>query len=228
MKPLHRLLALVSFAFCVAASVGCGGEAGRSNAPAQPGKSAATAGSVAEADVRAADSGSASIPHYPGVPAYPGDSDGDADHNSDENMNTPGREGSTADRRSIAAVIKRYYETALAGDGSKACAMLAAPLVKSIPLEYGRFGAPGSRASSCPVIMSAFFKQERRQVVAVARTQKLIDVRLEGNHGYAALHVQLPCLRGSCVLDVRTIHIANVLIRREGVSWKIDSRLAIV
>lgn len=227
MKPLRALMVVAPFALCAAALAGCGGQAGRSADLGQQRKPVA-ARSVARRSSSSADFSSAPVPNYPGVRVYPGDSDGDNDRNTDENMRTPGREGSPADRRSIATAIKRYYALALADDGARACAMLAAPLVKSTPLEYGPRAAPNSRASTCAALMSAFFRSQRREVVAVARTQRLIDVRLEGDHGYAALHVDLPCLRGSCVLYVRTIHIVNVLVTREGASWKIDSRLATV
>lgn len=227
MQALRALLAMTPFVLCAGASTGCGGQVGRSANLEQSGKSAG-ARSVHETAASGGDLGSAWVPHYPGVPAYPGDSDGDNDENSDENMRTPGREGSLADWRSIASEIRRYYTTALADDGAKACGMMAARLARAIPLEYGPRRASNSRAGSCASIMSAYFRRERPEVVAVARTQKLIDVRLEGDHGYAVLHVDLPCLPGSCVLNLRTIHIANVLVAWEGASWKIDSRLASV
>jgi hypothetical protein len=168
------------------------------------------------------------VPHYAGVPWYPGDSDGDNDHNAEEGMHSPGREGLPSERRAIGAAVKRYYSIALAEDAPAACTMLAASLRKSMLIDYGRYGAPYLRGKSCVEIASKLFRHERRQIVAVASTEKLIDVRLEGDHGYAALRVDLPCLPGSCVLDMRTLPIANVLVKREGESWKIDSLLAVV
>lgn len=174
-------------------------------------------------------SGSQEVPHYPGVPRYPGDSDGDNDRNSDEDMRTAGREGSPVERSLIAALVRRYYATALAGDGARACSMLAAQLARSVPLEYGRYGAPYLHGKTCPQVLSKLFVHEHRLVAAVAHSEKLIDVRLEEDHGYAALQVDAPCLPESCRLNLRTLKIANVLIKREGNgSWKIDSLLAVV
>lgn len=226
MKLLPTLLAIAPFAFL---GGGCGGATGGSEGAAgraRPAKQASE--QPLSAATGRGPTSTAQIPHYPGVRWYPGDSDGDADHNSDENMRTPGREGSPADRHAIAVAVGRYYSIALAGDGARACAMLAPALVRGIPIEYGRYGPAYLRGDTCAGVMSKLFRHERRQVVAVARTQKLLDVRLEGDHGYAALRVSLPCLKGSCVLDVRTLRIANVLVKREGDSWKIDSLLAVV
>jgi hypothetical protein len=217
MKPLLKTFAV---AIGVAALSGCG--AAR--------KSSSEAGAAARPHPVSisTSAGSQSVPHYPGVRWFADDSDGDADHNSDENMLTPGHEGTPRERRAIARVVSHYYSVALADDGPAACAMLAASLATSMLIEYGRYGAPYLRGKTCAGIMSKLFRHQRRQVVAVASTEKLIDVRLEGDHGYAALHVDLPCLRGSCVLNAHTLHIANVLVERDGDTWKIDSLLAIV
>jgi hypothetical protein len=224
MKPLLSMLAIASLALATAGSLaaaGCGSAKRSSGQGAKP-AAASTASRAASTTVA-----SSSVPHYPGVPQFPGDSDGDNDQNSDEGMRTPGHRGSPADTRAIAAAIKRYYSVAIADDGAGACAMLAASLVKTVPIEYGH-GASYLRGKTCAVIMSKLFKHLRRQVVSVATTQRMIEVRLEGDHGYAALHVDLPCLRDACVLNARKLNVANVLVKWEGNSWKIDSLLATV
>lgn len=220
MKPHTRILAAVIMGIAVLA--GCGSARRSSSGSASSTIARSRAASGANRSV------SLQVPHYPGVPWFAGDSDGDNDRNADENMHTPGREGSPSERRAISDAVRRYYSTALVGNGRAACAMLARPLTTSMLVEYGRYGAPYLRGNTCTEIMSKVFRHDRRQVVAVASTQKLVDVRLEGDHGYAALHVDLPCLRGSCVLNERVLHIANVLVKREGDAWKIDSLLATV
>lgn len=207
----------------IAAVAGCGRAAvgsGHGHSSASTSASAASTASNAQ--------GPSAVPLYPGVHPYPGDSDGDNDGNSDENMLTPGHKASPADWRAIGAAVKRYYKIALADDGASACAMFARSLARSILIEYGRYGPAFLHGSTCAGIMSKLFRHRRIEVVAVAATQKLIDVRLEGDHGYAVLHINAPCLRGSCVLNTRKLNIANVLVQREGDSWKIDSMLATV
>lgn len=171
-------------------------------------------------------SSSTSIPHFPGVRQYPGDSDGDNDGNDDEGMRTPGHEADAADLLAIAAAVKRYYTTAVAGDGARACAMLASSIFKAVPIEYGRYGAPYLHGDTCAEVLSKLFEHFHRQILTEAATLKVIAARLEGDHGYAALRTRTPCIPGRCVLDTRTLTLTKVLVKREGSLWKIESLLA--
>jgi hypothetical protein len=171
-------------------------------------------------------SNSTSTPHFPGVRQYPGDVDGDNDHNDDEGMRTPGHEADAADLRAIAATVKRYYATAVAGDGARACAMLSSPIVKTVPIEYGRYGAPYLHDDTCAEVLSKLFEHFHRQILTEAARLKVIAARLEGDHGYAALRTRTPCIPGRCVLDTRILTLTKVLVKREGSSWKIESLLA--
>jgi hypothetical protein len=220
MKPPFPLLAIALLGVAVGA---CGG--------AKPGSGAGPKPVAATAPSNVSGAGSLSgpsLPHYPGVKQYPGDMDGDNDRDSDEGMRTAGYEASPSDHRAIAAAVKRYYAIAVARDGKRACAMLVPSLAKAVPIDYGRYGAPYLHGKHCAPIMSKLFTHLRRLVLAVANTMKLIDVRLEGDHGYAALHVNAPCLREACVLNTRKLNLVNLLFKREGKSWKIASLLAIV
>lgn len=168
----------------------------------------------------------ASVPRFPGIAQYPGDVDGDNDHNSDEHMLTPGHEANAAQVRVITATIKRYYASAVAGDGARACAMLAAPILQAVPLEDGRYGAPYLHGHTCAEVLSKLFEHFHSSIVTEAARFKVAAVRLEGDHGYAALRTHIPCIPERCVLDRRILTLTTIVIKQEGSSWKIESLLA--
>lgn len=228
MRSLLIPIAIVSLSLL---GVGCGQAAGtgerspwvashrQRSTPARANGTAASANGTSATGV----SNSESVPRYAGVPRYPGDDDADNDHNDDENIPTFGHEASSSDRRAMVATLKRYYAAVVRNDGARACAMFTAIFRKSVPLEYGRYGAPFERGSTCGGVVSKVFRHFHRQLLIEATKMRVIDVRLEGEKGYVVVRPHAPCVREMCVLNLRELLIAKLPLRWEGGSWKVEA-----
>jgi hypothetical protein len=144
--------------------------------------------------------------------------DGDKD-NDDTNHPNPrlsddipflvsyGKEASPAEKRAITEVIKRYYAAAVAQDGAVACPLLY-PALATVLIQ----GA-GQQGDACAAALSRLFNQHHAQLVADrVPTMIVISVRLGSSLGVAELGFQaMP--RG------------NILLAKEGRTWKIDAIL---
>jgi hypothetical protein len=128
----------------------------------------------------------------------------DADDNS---IRTYGHAAVRVDKQAIAAVVKRYYAAAVAGDGTRACSMILPSFAKAIPEDYGQ--APGPAylrgAKTCAAVMGLLFRQVHRQVAAAF---EVTGVRVEGISALAIL--------GSRVLPARYLSL-----ERQGGAWRI-------
>jgi hypothetical protein len=147
------------------------------------------------------------------VEEYEGSNGNDRYHDGDDAAVVAGGHPLGAnDAQAIAAVVKRYYAAAAAGDGAVACTMIAAPLRHAIPEDYGHesVGPLYLRAGrTCPQVMSLLFKHFRRGLrSAVAVT------------GTSALGGETRALLGS-----KTMPASVIAVTREGGSWKIDNLL---
>lgn len=128
----------------------------------------------------------------------------------------------------MVGVLKRYYGAAVREEGGRACEMLASGFRKAVPIQYGRYGASFERGHTCAVVMSKAFHHYHRLLSIEARRMKVIGARLEGEKGYVVVRPHSPCLREMCVLNLRELLIAKMLMQREGGSWKVEAQFLMV
>jgi hypothetical protein len=140
------------------------------------------------------------------------DGDIDSERNDDGIALNFGHPANEADRRAITSLIKRYYATAAAGDGVKACSLIYFVWVEAIPEDYGF--APALRGRTCSVVMSKLFKQRHRQLVAQAAGLDVSHTRVQLKKGLALLR-----FRGSHEPRYIQVHL-------ERSTWRIDGLLA--
>lgn len=148
------------------------------------------------------------------------DRDNDADsknhsyYDADDGMvRSFGRAASAVDRGAIMALVRRYYSAAAAEDGRAGCSMLLGSVARSIPQTLGRPpGPPYLAGSACGAIVTKVFEQDHRQLAIYAKRLHVADVRVAGDHGVV-------------VLDVRPLPARQILVKREGDVWKVDTLL---
>ncbi|MGH2911044.1 MAG: hypothetical protein ACRDJ3_01065 [Solirubrobacteraceae bacterium] len=139
-----------------------------------------------------------------------------AHHRDDDEifLATYGREADRVDKRTITAMVKRYYAAAVAGEGAKACALLLPSLVKATVEVHGQV-VNGSAAydSACAPIMTSMFKRQHQELLAdEVATMRVLDVHVKRNMGVV-------------VLGFRRVPERVILIAREGTNWMIDGLL---
>jgi hypothetical protein len=138
--------------------------------------------------------------------------------NDDTNNNSVlnyGSEASPADKRAVAAVLKRYYALAAADEGTEACAMLDEVLSEAVAEDYGKGSAGPSylkAGTSCPQVMDLLFVHYRNQLAVELPKLEVARVRLIGHRGFAILHFGR--------LPEREISVV-----REGHVWKLGELL---
>lgn len=124
----------------------------------------------------------------------------DADHDNDvgspsEDTNNDyvlnfGRPASAAERSAITALVKRYYATALAGDGARGCAMVSSTIAETAVEDDVREpgGPPYMHGlTSCAQVLHALFAHYHAQLAAELPKLQVTRVRLEEHHGFAFL-----------------------------------------
>jgi hypothetical protein len=119
-----------------------------------------------------------------------------------------GRPAKPAERRAIAALVKRYYAAALAGDGATGCALTTAGRAESLYEDDAQTYSPG--ATTCPPILAGAFRAFHSQLTAPVR---VLAVRVQGRRALATL--------GSPVMRASFIQA-----KYERGAWKIDNVLA--
>lgn len=132
-----------------------------------------------------------------------------------------GHAASATDRRTVTALVKRYYAEAVAEDGAKACGLVRASLLKDPGLKKtvpeDRFSRPvhphASPGETCTQVTSKLFKQDHQTLPSEARTLQVLGVRADGIHGVAVLGFKRAPERWLPV------------VREDGV-WKIQALLA--
>jgi hypothetical protein len=106
-------------------------------------------------------------------------------YDSDDSViETFGHPASAADSGRLATLARRYFAAARAGDGPRACSMIAPTFVKAIPEDFGK--APGPvylRGTRCAVIMSKLFKHVHDRLTGAVQ---IVAMRVEGD----SAHVQ--------------------------------------
>lgn len=205
MKLLNFPLAAALLAI---GAVGCGATAGtgtplRSTTPHRPSTSATTTRTTASDTV-------ASEFHK----AVDSDQDDDVGAASDDanhaNLLSFGDAATPSERRPIATLLRRYYAAAATEDGARACSLLYSRLAESVPEDYG-VSPPGPaymKGETCPAALTALFKHIHTQAVAEKAAFEAGPIRLEGLHGFA-------------VLDFAHLPERQIVVRREGGSWKV-------
>lgn len=146
---------------------------------------------------------------------YDNDADGDNDRTENENkgyydgddnaVRAYGHAASAAETGALTAFVKRYYSAALASDGASACSMMKRSLARAMPEDYGRPpGPPYLRGSTCPAVMSLYFKHSHGSPSAAI---EVTGVRVEGPHAFV-------------LLGSRTMPASYATLEREGGSWR--------
>jgi hypothetical protein len=120
-----------------------------------------------------------------------------------------------ADRQAITALVGRYYAAALSGNGARGCSMIQPSLVKAIPLDYGKLGAPYLRRAkgTCPAVMSLMFKHEHRVLAREVPDLHVVRVAVSGTQGVAILRFGL---RERGITEAREGHVWKVAAVLDG------------
>jgi hypothetical protein len=123
-----------------------------------------------------------------------------------------GHAASQTDRRTVMALIKRYYTAAAAGDGKAACSLILPSVARSVPEDYGH--APGPMylrgGQTCPEVVSRMFAHLHRRLTADAATLQVTHVRLKTTGGYAVMR-----------FGASGEH--EIPIVRDGIAWYVSS-----
>jgi hypothetical protein len=145
---------------------------------------------------------------------------GDTDHDSSEQTTFDSDDGHSlhfghaagpADRRTITAIVKRYYAALAAQDGVTACALLMAVVAESLPEAiYGPSALTHTSGKTCAEVASALFAESHPQLVAEDRTLRVIGVRVRRR-------------RASALLRFGARSARHILLYREGGAWKIGT-----
>lgn len=154
--------------------------------------------------------------------AYENDADQDADDYGrprspgDDNsrlLDTYGAEADNLDKRAVRNAVLRYYAAAVAGDGASGCSLLASGLVEGLVADDRSSAARAGHgtAVACASALATIFREQHDRFLADhVTTMKVADVHVKGNTGLA-------------VLDFTTTPESEILLAREGGSWKIDA-----
>jgi hypothetical protein len=207
MKPLPVLFAAALLSAGVSA---CG--SGKNTSSASPSPNAAATGSTV------AGSASSATPTGDYTKADT-DKDNDIGAPSDDTNNNYildyAHAASTADKRAVTALIKRYYAAAAVGDGAKACSMMYVTFAEAVAEDYGQGSAGDSylrQGKTCPAVMALLFKHYHGQLAAELPILEVTRVRLDRHHGLA-------------VLSFGTMPERQIPVRRERRAWKIGAVL---
>jgi hypothetical protein len=134
------------------------------------------------------------------------------DDTSNSNELTFGHAASRSERRAIVALVKRYYATALAGNGARGCTLIYSTLAEAAPEDDGREAdAPAfSRgATTCAAVLSDLFRHYHAQLAAEVPKLVVTNVRLEEHHGFA-------------FLSFGKLPERKISVQREGHVWKMS------
>lgn len=120
----------------------------------------------------------------------------------------PGRAGRT-EARAITTVVKRYYAASAAGEGAGACALLSAGLAKGLAADHAQ--PTQSARTTCAAAISPLLAQQHRHLIAEDPTTMMVtSVHLNGKLALV-------------VLGFKRAPEGQILLEREGHTWKIDA-----
>jgi hypothetical protein len=206
-KPALAALAALALAALAGA---CGSSSGSQSARTASGATPATPHQTTTAKK---DPETVAVTEYTRIDA---DRDNDLEAAEDDTNNNAalrfGQSASPGDRRAIEALVRRYYEVALAGEAAKGCSMLYSLLVESAVEDYaGTGGLPYAQgAKNCQEVLADVFRFYHARLVALVPKLGISDVRLQGGHGYA-------------VLSFGRLPERELLVSREGHTWRIGA-----
>jgi hypothetical protein len=101
----------------------------------------------------------------------------------DTSIVTEGRRAAVAERRSIVALVKRYYIAAAAGDGAEGCALVYGySLVAETTAEIRgeQWSSPHLDRKRCAAVLSHLYRQRHAVLAAHAEAFHVTDVRVTG------------------------------------------------
>jgi hypothetical protein len=171
------------------------------------------------APASAAPAGSSAITGTQAGGYVKGDGDADGANGQDADDATTrgyGHPASALEARIVAALVRRYYAAAAAGDGELACSLIYSVLASpsKLPRVAESYApapsAPPLAGKSCGYIMSLLFRENHRQLVADAVTLELTGVRVEGRR----------CL---VLLAFKSKPERELPLEREHGAWKVAS-----
>jgi hypothetical protein len=202
---MRRLLALATIALLAVGLFACGGsDAGGSS----------RVSSVSDPDDVATTVTTSETSPVPLDSRVDGDKDNDIGApNDDTNNNSSfGHAANLSERRAITALLKRYYATALAGNGARGCSMLYSTLAEAAVEDDAQPPGPVYMrgAKTCAAVMTLLFKHYHAQLAAELPKLRVTHVRLEEHHGIAFLSFG--------ALPERQISVV-----REGHTWKLNT-----
>jgi len=125
-----------------------------------------------------------------------------------------GRAATPDDKRAITALVKRYYATALAGDGSLACSMVYSALAEVVSEDYGSSAGPAYMrgAKSCSAGLTDVFQHYHGQLGIEVPRLRVDRVRVHERHGLA-------------LLSFGSLPEREITLMREGSVWKLAAFL---
>jgi hypothetical protein len=125
-----------------------------------------------------------------------------------------GHAADASDERTILDLVKRYYVTALAGNGAKACSLLYSPLAEAAPEDYGEVPGPTylRGANTCKAVLTRLFRHFHSQLAVQVRVLRVRHVRIQSGHAVA-------------LLSFAGMPERELQITREGHVWKIAALL---
>ncbi len=177
LKALFALCALVLLSL---GSAACGKAGKVSTATSSP---TATTGSVSAPSGKQADTSHADKDGD-------GDSTGKGRYDSDDKALLDfGHAANASEQSQITTLVQRYYAVAARQDGATACSMLYSIFAESVPESYGT-SPPGpayARGTTCPAVLTAFFKHFHQQIVAKLPKLEVSRVRVKERQGLAIL-----------------------------------------
>jgi hypothetical protein len=131
----------------------------------------------------------------------------DAANDDSSVLSTYGKKAGGAVKQAVALAVRNYYAAATAGNGAKACSLLAAGLAANLAEGQGQ----SARPKTCTATVLPLFAQEHQRLLADdAATMVVPAVYVKGNVGLA-------------LLGFRAVPEGQILLLREGHAWKIDA-----
>jgi hypothetical protein len=136
----------------------------------------------------------------------------DPEYDSSILFSSLGGRASAADTQAVTTLVKSYFAASAAEDGARACSLLAAGLADG--LQANQSQSAGSPHDRCANSLSSLLAQQHSQLVADdVATMVVTSVHVKGNLGVAAL-------------GFRAAPESEILVEREGHTWKIDALFA--
>jgi hypothetical protein len=148
-----------------------------------------------------------------------GDQDGDSSDDTafdkdDSFVTTFGHAASAADKRTITALIERYYAALASGNGATACSLLFVVLNESIPETYGQTGSDptAGRGKSCGSVLSNVVRGSHRELVSKDRKLKVVAIRVQRRRAWVLMRFGPESVR-------------RIVVYWEGNAWKVGELL---